>query len=172
MKPHRAFPFAVAVLAILVLASMARADSVGITLMQTSQTATAGSTVTFDATLTNLSSTDMIFLNGDSSTTSSLLLTVDDTPFLTNFPLSLAPNQSSGPFALFNVLIDPTALPGTYDFNSFSILGGLDGSTFKTLGTAQFSVTATTPTAVPEPSALVLLFSGLLGLTVLLKVKR
>jgi hypothetical protein len=172
MKLHSAVGFVMAALTILILASGARGDSVGITPTQVSQTATAGSTVTFDATLTNLSSTDTIFLNGDSSTTSSLFLSVNDTPFLTNFPLLLNPSGSSGPFALFKVLIDPTALPGTYDFNSFSILGGLDSSASNTLGTAQFSVTVMRPTTVPEPSALVLLFSGLLGLTVLLKVKR
>jgi hypothetical protein len=157
MKRYRALPFTMVALAILILASVAHADSVGITLIQISQTGAAGSTVTFDATLTNLTG-NTVFLNGDSSATSSLFLTVDDTPFLTNAPLWLAPSASSGPFALFNVLIDPNMPVGTYDFNSFSILGGVDGNAFDTLGTANFSVV----TATPEPGTLVLILCGLL----------
>jgi hypothetical protein len=164
MKQAPMVLLAVAAMVVLCPASPARADSVDITLTESSQTAAAGSTLTFDAVVTNLSSTDTVFLNGDSSTTSSVLLTVDDTPFLTNFPLSLNPSEASGPSALFNVLINASTPGGTYDFNSFSILGGLDGSTFDTLGTADFSVTVTSAVATPEPGTLLLLASGLLGI--------
>jgi hypothetical protein len=97
---------------------------------------------------------------------------VDDTPFLTNFPFFLNPSESSGPFALFNVLIDPAALPGTYDFNTFSALGGLDGSTFDTLGTADFSVTVLGASPVPEPGTIVLFVSGLLALGIFTRFRR
>jgi len=146
----------------LFLAVAARADSVDVTLTQTGQTAAAGSTITFDATITNLSSTDTVFLNGDSSITSSFLLAVDDTPYLTNFPLSLGPSEVSGPFALFNVIIDPSTPAATYDFNSFSILGGPGGNESNTIGTADFSVTVGSVTAAPEPGTFSLSLSGLL----------
>jgi hypothetical protein len=157
-KQYGIIYLAVAVLGLLCFTPTVHADSVSIALTQASQSSTPGSTVTFDATLVNLSSTDTIFLNGDSSATSSLLLTVDDTPFLTNFPLSLGPGASSGPFAFFSVLIDPSTPAGIYDFNQFSLLGGLDGSAFDTLGTAGFSVTVTPAVAVPEPGEISLLF--------------
>jgi len=172
MKRAKIVHLVVAAIVVLFLASAARADSVEVTLTQTSQTAAAGSTVTFDATIANLSSTDTIYLNGDSWVTSSLLLTVDDSPYLTNFPLSLAPDQVSGPFALFNVLIDPTTPDDIYDFNSFSILGGSDGDTYDTIGTADFSVTVGSVTAAPEPGALALLLSGLLAIGMLGRLRR
>jgi hypothetical protein len=159
MKLQRTVYFTTAALILLFSGSAAHADSISIALTQASQTATAGSTVMFDATLTNLSSISTVYLNGDSSVTSSLLLSVSDTPFLNNAPLFLNPDEVSGPFALFSVTIDPTTVFGVYDFNSFSILGGSDGSSSDTLGTADFSITV-----VPEPN------SGMLGLTGLLAV--
>ena len=165
MKYVRTFRFAIAALVLFLFVTAAHGDSVGLTLVQTSQTATAGSTLTFDATITNLSTTDTIFLNGDGSTTSSPLLTVDDTPFLTNFPLSLAPSEVSGPFALFNITIDPTTSIGTYDFNSFSILGGLDDSSSDTIGTVDFSVVIGDVTVTPELGTLTLLLPGLVMTT-------
>jgi len=158
----RTIYLAMAALVVLCLASAARADLVDVTLTQTSQTAAAGSTIEFDATITNLSSTDTVFLNGDSSVTSSLLLTVDDTPFLVNFPLSLGPDESSGPFALFDVTIDPSTPPGTYDLNAFSILGGLDDSASDIIGTADFSVMVEGASVTPEPGTLALLLLGFL----------
>ena len=162
-----------AVLAVLAFTWGARADSVDIGLTQTSQTAAPGSIITFDATVTNPSPTNTIYLNGDSSVTSSTLLTVDDTPFLTNFPLSLDPSQASGPLALFNVFIDPNTPDGTYDLNSFSVLGGLDGSAFETLGTTDFSVIVASPVlTAPEPATLSLLLLGLFSLVSIGVLKR
>lgn len=172
MKRATTICFAVAALAVLSLASAVRADSVEVTLTETSQTATPGSTITFDATITNLSSTNTVFLNADSSVTSSLFLTIDDTPFLNNFPLFLGPSESSGPFALFNLLIDPSIPPGTYDFNIFSILGGVDAFASDTLGSAEFSVTVLGPSTVPEPESLLLLLSGLLALGSMPRFRR
>lgn len=172
MKRTKIMQLGLATLAALVLACGARADSVDVSLTQTSQTATPGSTITFDATITNLSSTDTVYLNGDSSVTSSTLLTIDDTPFLFNFPLSLDPSEASGPFGLFNVFIDPSTPDGTYDFNSFSILGGLDGNTFDSIGTADFSVTVGSPVATSEPGTLVLLLAGLLAIGMLARSRR
>lgn len=144
------------------LAVCAQADSLTVTLTQVSQSTTPGSTVTFDATVTNTSSTDTTFLNGDSWITSSPLLTIDDTPFLANFPLSLPPGESSGPLALFDVIIDPSAIPQTYDFNSFSILGGSDENSFDAIGTTNFSVSVANVTATPECPSFVMFVLGLL----------
>lgn len=163
MKRTKIMQLGLATVAALVLAWGTSADSVGVSLTQTSQTAAPGSTIAFDATITNQSSTDTVYLNGDSSVTSSTLLTVDDTPFLTNFPFWIDPSEASGPFALFNVFIDPSTPYGTYDFNSFSILGGLDGSAFDTLNTAEFSVIVASPVSTPEPKTFVLLLIGLVG---------
>lgn len=151
-------------LAVIVLTCGVRADSVDINLTQTTQIAAPGSTITFDATITNQSSTDTVYLNGDSSVTSSTLLSIDDTPFLTNFPLWLDPSESSGPFALFNVLIDPSTPAGIYDLNSFSILGGLDGSTFDVTGTATFAVDVTKMATTAEPPMWLLMLISLVGI--------
>lgn len=146
----------------LILCSSAHADTIQINLTQSTLSAAPGSVLTIDASLTNLSSTDTIFLNADSWATTSPFLSVDDTPFFTNAPLTLDPNASTGTFALFSVLIDPNTPLGTYDFNSFSILGGIDGSASDALGSATFSV-AVNSAQVPEPGTLLLLLcSGLL----------
>jgi hypothetical protein len=166
MKLQRIVYFTTAALILLFSGSAAHADSISIALTQDSQAATAGSTVMFDATLTNLSSISTVYLNGDSSVTSSLLLSVSDAPFLNNAPFFLNPDEISGPYELFSVTLDPTTAPGTYDFNSFSILGGADGNSSDTLGTADFSITV-----VPEPSSAMLVLTGLLAVVVMMSLK-
>ena len=147
----------------LILCSSAHADTIQINLTKSKLSAAPGSVVTFDASLANLSSTDTMFLNADSWTTTSPFLSVDDTPFFANAPLTLDPNASTGTFALFSVLIDPNTPIGTYDFNSFSIFGGIDGSASDALGGATFSV-AVNSAHVPEPTvSLLLVCSGLLA---------
>jgi len=153
----RSFIWLVVVTAVAFFAIGARADSLSIAITAPNQPAIPGSTITFDAILTNTSPTDTIFLNGDSWTSSSPVLTLDDTPFLTNFPLSLDPGQSSGPFGLFSVVVDSSAAPGSYDFNSFSILGGLDDGSFEAVGTTTFAVTVASAVPAREPGILVLL---------------
>lgn len=159
------------VMAFVLLSAKARAGSIDITLSQSSETGAAGTTLVFDATLTNVS-TSTIFLNSDAATTSSLFLTVNDAPFFANAPLSLAAGGSSGPLAIFDVLIAPGTPAGTYDFNTFTILGGLDGSAFNPVGSAQFDVTVT-PGALPEPPTLwLVLGSGMLALVLKGRLQR
>ncbi len=142
------------------LASRARSQSLDVTLVDPSITVTQGTTVVdFYATISNPgpSNADPIYLNGDSATTSSLFLTVDDSSFFNNAPISLAPGQNSGPtaFELFAVDLFPTTGVGTYSGNVFSILGGADGgagTAFGDLADVKFSVSvvSATPTAAPE----------------------
>jgi hypothetical protein len=167
MKSWIVAKVALAAVLLLIGAAAVRGDSLDVTLTQASQTVAQGTlVVTFGATISNPSSTDTVFLNGDSSITSSTLVSVDDTPFLTGAPLFLTPGQSSGPLTLFNVDLPGNLAAGTYT-GVFSILGGLDGVTFNTLSNSSFSVTVASNT--PEPGTMLLLAVGLVGLGLIVK---
>jgi len=119
-----------------------------------------GSVLDVFVEILNPSPTQTVYLNADSYNTDSLFLTVDDSPY-TSLPMYLAPNGNTGahtPVELFKVDVDPSALPGTYTGNVFSILGGTSGST--TCGasaTCDLNDLAFTVTVVtPEPSSITL----------------
>jgi hypothetical protein len=151
---------------VLMLASVAvsHADSLSVTSTDPSQTILQGTTVvTFDETITNLSA-DTLFLNSDGALTDSTLVSVDDSPFLTNAPFFLDALSSSGPFALFNVDLPANLAPGLYT-GTFSIFGGTDSGASDDLADVNFSVTVSSPVAsTPEPESIFLLISGLVGL--------
>jgi hypothetical protein len=140
---------------ILLCVATAYAQTLDVTLIDPNPVVTQGTTsIAFDATIFNPSTTDTIYLNGDAATTSSPFLTVDDTPFFNNAPLSLAPGQSSGKIELFDVDLAAATTTDTYALNTFSILGGADGGTFSLfndLADAQFSVTVSSATTVSAP---------------------
>ena len=151
---------------VLMLASVAvsHADSLSVTSTDPSQTILQGTTVvTFDETISNPSA-DTIFLNSDGAFTDSTLVSVDDSPFLTNAPFFLDAMSSSGPFALFNVDLPANLAPGLYT-GTFSIFGGADGGASDDLADVNFSITVSSPVATaPEPGSLLLACCGVLGL--------
>jgi len=160
-----------AIAGILWVAPAVRADILTVNLTQSDLPGAPGTTVDFFATITNPSATDTIYLNGDNSSTSSPLLTLDDTPYLNNAPLFLAPGASSGPFELFDVSIDPSTPAATYTGNLFSISGGADGgagTAFDDLADVPFSVTVQPPTsAIPEPATSWWMLAVLIALAVI-----
>ena len=149
---------------LLLSVTAAKADPLSLTFASQYQSAEPGQTVAFDATVTNVG-LSQVFLNADST---SLLspLTLDDTPFLFNFPLSMNPGDSyTG--ELFTVTVPPGVLTGLYP-GSFEILGGSDPNALDEVASADFGVQVT-PAQAPEPSSLVLVVSGLATLGVALR---
>jgi len=138
----------------------AAADTLNLTLTNPLAIAVPGSTLTFDATVTApLSNTGTVFLNGDTLNLSLAGATLDDSPFLFNFPFSLNPGDTfTGD--LFTVTIPSTIAQGLYN-GSFEILGGSDFSSQDIIGSANFQVAAT-----PEPSTWLLLSTGIVFVAV------
>jgi hypothetical protein len=163
--------FALFVLAAtLLLSSRAFADTIGLSLNAPAQPGTAGSTVSFVATVSAPGTNGgTVFLNGDSFNVSSPL-TLDDSGFLFDFPLSLDPGDSfSG--VLFSIDLPASVAAGLYT-GSFEILGGADSGAFDTLGSVNFQVNvAPTASTVPEPESLMLVMAGLPGVALLVRRK-
>jgi hypothetical protein len=132
------------------LTSIAKAQTLDVTLLDPDPTVTQGTTsVAFDATIFNPSG-QTIFLNGDSFSSVSPLV-VDDTPFFNNAPLSLAPGATTAPFVLFDVNLPASTPVGSYANNVFSIFGGGTGAAFDNLSNSSFSVNvASQVVGVPE----------------------
>lgn len=137
------------------------ADMLAVTLDVSSLTGFPNGAVTFSGTLLNNSGAE-VFLNGAGGDLTYSELTLDTTPFFNFTPFSLLDGESyNGP--LFAVAISAVALPGDYS-GTFIIQGGADASTFDTVGTADFQVTVSEASTVPEPSAFLLLASSILVL--------
>ena len=145
-------------LAALLLSVPAFADSITITLASPFQVGTFNTTVSFWATVSAPSTNSApVYLNSDSFNVDAPLV-VDDTAFLTNFPLVLGPGASTTAI-LFTVPV-PYGTPVGYYFGYFQILGGADGSQLNPVSNvAQFEIYA-----VPEPGTMLLLGSGGLAL--------
>ena len=125
------------------------------------QTGSPGDTLVFNATLTN-TGPSTVYLNGDAFDAPCAGFSVDDSPYVNSFPVSLASGQSfTGD--LFKVNIGPGVAGGVYT-GSFTLIGGADGNAQDNLGTDYFDVTvAVNPSLTPEPGTVALLVSG--GLT-------
>jgi hypothetical protein len=152
MKKNRLVPSMLALTLLALHLSMARAQTLDVTLSNSTVAVTQGTTaVDFYGTITDPSTAATIFLNGDTASTSTNLLTVDDTPFFTNAPISLSPGQRSGLLELFAVDLPANTPQGIYSGNVFSILGGADGNAVDNLADVHFSVDVTARTGVEAP---------------------
>jgi hypothetical protein len=148
----------------LAMSSPALADGIGLSLANPVQVTGPGSTLSFVATVSApLSNLADVFLNSD-STNVDFPLTLDDSPFILNFPLFLAPGGSfTGD--LFTVAVPTFAAFGQYQ-GFFEIEGGADNGASNLLASVNFQVTN-----APEPGGIVLLLIGLTGLAVALRRK-
>jgi hypothetical protein len=158
------------VAATLLLSSRTFADTISLNLTAPVQSSTAGSTVSFSATVSAPGTNGAtVFLNGDSFDVTSPLV-LDDSGFFSTFPLSLDPGDSfSG--TLFSIALPSNLAAGLYT-GSFEILGGADSGTFNTLGSVDFQVNvAPAASTVPEPESLMLLAAGLPGVAILVQRK-
>jgi hypothetical protein len=147
-----------ALLTIGLSSAAAYADTVTFTLTNpTGYVDVTGGSLTYDATVLAPSTNGAaVFLNGDSFNITAPI-TLNDSDFFSDFPLSLAPGASfTG--ALFVLTVPPGTAFGTY-LGTFTLLGGANGNAESTLGTDSFSLVTT-----PEPSSVVLLLTGMSGL--------
>ncbi len=160
-------------LSILGLALMASApavaDSINLSLDNPPLTANPGTVLSFRATVSApLTNGAAVFLNGDSSTID-YPLTLDDSGFINNFPLSLNPGGSyTG--VLFAVTV-PTYVTLFNTYNGyFEIDGGADSGAGSYLASVSFQVEA--EPAAPEPGTVVLLLAGLAGMAAMVLRRR
>jgi hypothetical protein len=146
---------------LLFCASTAKADTFTFTIGPAIQSAMDGDTLIFDGTVSlSGDATAPVYFNGD-SLTSDAGLTLDDSAFWSNFSLLTPGETFTG--ELFTVTVDPGTPDGTY-FGTFELQGGVDGNAQDVLGAPGFQVNVNSASsAVPEPSSLVLLASGLAG---------
>lgn len=149
--------------AFLLAGTAAKADPLTVVLLSPYQNGAAGSTLTFEASVFN-DTGQTIYLNGDSPSIDSPL-TLDDSPYNNNFPLSLgAGDNFTG--ELFDVNIPTGTAVGLYA-GDFAITGGFDSSDTAVVGSANFNVNIT-----PEPPSLVLLATGLMSSLAAFEVRR
>ena len=156
-----------ALLTIGLSSAAAYADTITFTLTNPNQLGSyLGGSRTYDARVSApATNTAAVFLNGDSFNVTAPI-TLDDSDFFSEFPLSLAPGASfTGD--LF-VLTAPPNSPVETFLGSFTLLGGADGNATATLGTVNFSLNVVTP----EPSGIRLLLTGMAALAMTLLCGR
>ena len=147
----------------LLAGTAAKADSLTVSLVSPYQNIAGAGVVIFNATVTNHTN-QIVYLNGDSPSIDSPL-TLNDSPYNNNFPLTLGAGDSfTG--ELFDVDIPVGTSLGLYAGN-FAITGGFNSSDTAVVGSANFNVNVT-----PEPPNFVLLATGLACSLVYVKAHR
>jgi hypothetical protein len=160
---------ALSVLGLALMASaLASADVIDFSLVNPPLVAYPGTVLSFSATVSApVTNGAPVFLNAD-STTIDYPLTLDDSPFFNNFPLSLSPG-SSFTGLLFTVTVPTYVTVLNYYNGYFEIDGGADSSAGDDLASVNFQIEAVPP--VPEPGNAVLPLVGLAGI-VLMVLRR
>jgi hypothetical protein len=154
--------------------STAHADSITLTLTNSTLSVVPGGTVTFSATVSAVPSNGAaVFLNGSSTDGLDPLLSVDGSDVF-NFPAFLDPGDSVLPAEeLFTVTLDPSATVGSSYSGVFELQGGVDDQDQTVLASPGFTINAIgAASAIPEPSSFALLGTGLAGVFVTLKRKQ
>lgn len=155
-----------AIAALLLSAPAAKAYSYTFVFTNPDQSAVAGDTVEFDAIITNLDSSNGLYLNYDNTAWIDAPLTLDDTAFWAILPYPLNPAGESGDFytgALFYVTVPLGTAAGTYE-GEYQVFGGSSSDASDLLADQYFTITVGGASPVPEPSSLLLLLSGMAGL--------
>jgi PEP-CTERM motif len=137
----------------------AQAGTFSLTLSNSTLSTTPGDPVTFSATLLNNTGVTEN-LNGDSFDAPSPL-TLDDSPFLNNWPLSVANGGTFGPTAIFTIDVPIGTPTGLYTGGFFEILGGPGVSDADVLATVDYTVNVTSSVSTPEPSSVILIGGGI-----------
>lgn len=153
LRPRFSILSAIAIFIVLIAIGTPAHAQVSFSLLSPYQAGNSGDTLSFSGTLTNQGNEE-VFLNGDFFNLPGDDLTVDDSPFLTTFPLSLGAGESfTG--EMFIVTIGPTTPQGLYT-GTFTILGGPSDGDFNPLSTQTFGVAV----GAPEPTTGLLLLVG------------